>query len=331
MIEEFSLNSSSKVLLTHKIPEKGLELLKERFNVILLDPNEPIVQQLHQVLPEVDYLIPLLSVPIDEALLNKSSNLKAIANYAVGYNNIDIEVADKNSILVTNTPDVLTNATADLVWALILAVTRRIVEGDEICRRNAFSGWSPEFLLGSELSGKTLGIIGLGRIGKAVAKRGIGFDLKVQYFSRTEQKEFSESYNANFIPELHDLLRTSDIISLNVPYTPLTHHLIGETELKTMKRSAYLINTARGRIINEKELIQALRNKLIAGAGLDVFYDEPDIPHELSELSNVVMTPHIGSATVQTREAMAVMVAKNIIAIENGEIPPNLIPEMKKK
>ncbi len=325
------MTERAKVLLTHKIPEKVLELLKVMFEVLFLDTEKPLSQQLHQLLPTVDYLIPLLSVPIDKTLLNKSSKLKAIANYAVGYNNIDIEAASKHGIIVTNTPDVLTNATADLVWGLILAVTRRVVEGDRICRKNAFSGWLPEFLLGSELTGKTLGIVGMGRIGKAVAKRAIGFDLQVQYYSRTEQKDFSGSINAIFIPKLHDLLRTSDIVSLNVPYSPSTHHLISESELMLMKRSSYLINTARGRIIDEKALIHALREKHIAGAGLDVFYDEPLIPRELSELPNVVMTPHIGSATVQTREAMAVMVAENIIAIERGQTPPNLILEMKKK
>jgi glyoxylate reductase len=288
-------------------------------------------EQLHQFLPTVDYLIPLLSVSIDKDLLRKCPKLKAIANYAVGYNNIDIEEANKQGILVTNTPDVLTNATADLIWGLIIALTRRILEGDQICRQDSFKGWLPEFLLGSELSGKTLGIIGMGRIGKAVAKRAFGFEMKVQYFSRTEKKELAESHNITFMPKLSDLLQTSDIISINVPYNSSTHHLIGKPELKLMKQSSYLINTARGRIVDEKALISALEERDIAGAGLDVFYDEPRIPPDMRKLSNIVMTPHIGSATHQTREAMAVMVAKNILAIENKELPPNLIPEMKKK
>jgi glyoxylate reductase len=318
------------VLLTHKIPDKGLNLLKEKFDVLILDTEESIEHQLHHHLPTADYLIPLLSVPVDKALLKKCSKLRAIANYAVGYNNIDIEEANKQNILVTNTPDVLTNATADLVWGLILALTRRILEGDQICRQGDFTGWLPEFLLGSELSGKVLGIIGMGRIGKAVAKRALGFEMKVQYYSRTEKKEFVQAENISFVPELHSLLKNSDIISVNVPYTSSTHHMIGEQEFMLMKRSSYLINTARGRIVDEKALIHALEEKHIAGAALDVFYDEPEIPPELRKLSNLVMTPHIGSATHHTREAMAVMVAENIIAIENGEIPPNLIPEMKK-
>ena len=319
-----------RVLLTHKIPKKGLDLLKKRFELVYLDSDKSITAQLHKKLPTVEYLVPLLSISVNEELLSKSQKLKGIANYAVGYNNIDISAAIKYNIQVTNTPDVLTNATADLVWALILSITRRIVESDQMCRNNQFKGWLPELMLGTELTGKKLGIIGMGRIGQAVAKRALGFDMNVQYYGRSK-KSLVNLGNPKFIPDLSTLLKTSDIISLNIPYSENTHHLIDEAEFSMMKNSAFLINTARGRVVNERALIQALKTGQIAGAGLDVFYDEPHIPEELSELNNVVLTPHIGSATVQTREAMAVMVAENIIAIEDGKIPENLIPEMRKK
>ncbi|MFX0086764.1 MAG: 2-hydroxyacid dehydrogenase [Candidatus Hodarchaeota archaeon] len=317
-----------KVLCTHKIPEVGLKILSEYMEVMVLDGDSPIKSQLKAKLPLVDYLVPLLSVPITEDLINLSTSLKGIANYAVGYNNIDINAAKKKGILITHTPDVLTNATADIVWGLILAITRRIIEGDAICRRNEFTGWLPEYLLGFEVTGKTLGIIGAGRIGTAVGKRGIGFDMKIIYYSRTRKMDIEKEYGFIY-REMDELLKEADIISINVPYTSETHHLIAKRELELMKPSAYLINTARGKILDEFHLIKALKNGKIAGAGLDVFYNEPDISIELRNLSNVVLTPHIGSATTEARNAMAVMVAKNLIAIEQGIQPPNLIPEMR--
>ncbi|MHA1966814.1 MAG: 2-hydroxyacid dehydrogenase, partial [Candidatus Hodarchaeales archaeon] len=229
----------------------------------------------------------------------------------------------------TNTPDVLTNATADIVWGLILAVTRRIIEGDAICRKNAFPGWLPNFLVGFEVTGKTLGIIGAGRIGTAVGKRALGFDMKVIYHSRNRRGDIERKYGFIYKEDLDDLAKEADIISLNVPYTSETHHIITKRELNLMKPSSFLINTARGKNVDEKDLIEALKNHIIAGAGLDVFYNEPEISKELSALSNVVLTPHIGSATTTARNAMAILVAENILAIEKGEIPPNLIPEMK--
>jgi len=321
--------SNSRVLCTHKIPDVGMKILKKYLDVIILDENLPIEAQLVDTLPTVDYLIPLLSVPITEELINSATSLKGIANYAVGYNNIDINAALKKGILVTNTPDVLTNATADLVWGLILAVTRRIIEGDTVCRKNEYFGWLPEYLLGFEVTGKTLGIIGAGRIGTAVGKRAVGFDMKVIYHSRSRKMDIEKKYGFSYREQLDDLLKEADVISLNIPYNTETHHLISERELSLMKPTAYLINTARGKNIVESDLIDALKNKKLAGAGLDVFYNEPDISEELSKLSNVVLTPHIGSATTQARDAMAVMVAENILAIERGNQPPNLIPEMR--
>ena len=317
------------VLCTHKIPEPGLSVLKETMEVKILDEHLPIDSQLQKLLPTADFLVPLLSVNITESMMDLASSLKGIANYAVGYNNIDIDAAKKRNILVTNTPDVLTDATADLVWGLILSVTRRIVEGDEICRDNAFPGWLPEYQLGFEVTRKTLGIIGLGRIGTAVAKRAVGFEMKIIYHSRTRKKELEKQYNLVFKENLDELFQEADIISLNIPYTQETHHLVGKRELSLMKPSAYLINTARGRVINEQDLIHALQYNVIAGAGLDVFYDEPSIPQALRKLQNTVLTPHIGSATTHARNAMAIMVADNILAMQRGEQPPNLIPEMR--
>ncbi|MHA2246091.1 MAG: 2-hydroxyacid dehydrogenase [Candidatus Hodarchaeales archaeon] len=320
-----------RVLCTHKIPETGLNVLKKTMEVKILDENLPIDSQLQESLPTSDFLVPLLSVDITEELMDLAPSLRGISNYAVGYNNIDIAAAKKRGILVTNTPDVLTDSTADLVWGLILAVTRRIVEGDKVCRGDTFTGWLPEYLLGFEITGKTLGIIGLGRIGTAVAKRACGFDMKILYHSRTRKRDIETQYELIFKETLEEVLKEADIISINVPYTPETHHLISKQELSLMKSSAYLINTSRGRVINERDLIIALRKKVITGAGLDVFYDEPSIPQELRNLQNVVLTPHIGSATTQARNAMARMVAENILAIELGEQPPNIVPEMRQK
>ncbi len=320
-----------RVLLTHNIPKKGIDLLKEHFEVYILEPDNSIDVQLNKLLPSFDYLIPLLSVRISGDLLRKCPKLKGIANYAVGYNNIDIDAAIECDIPVSNTPDVLTNATADLTWGLILASMRRIVEGDQECRQTSFSGWAPEYMLGYEITGKTLGIIGMGRIGAAVAKRATGFDMKICYYSRSPSKYNSELLNMEQIIDFKNFLKSCDIISLHVPYTEETHHLIGENEFDLMKKDSFLINTSRGKVVDEVALINALKEGKIAGAGLDVYYNEPIIPKELRDLNNTVLTPHIGSATKFARELMAKMVAENIIAIENGFPPPNIIPEMKKE
>jgi len=239
-------------------------------------------------------------------------------------------------VYVTNTPGVLTDATADLTWGLILAVTRRIVEADRFVRSGEWyrtgTGWHPLMLLGFEVTGKTLGIIGMGRIGRAVAERARGFKMKVLYYSRRRlPPEEEERLNARYV-DLDTLLRESDIVSIHTPLTPETYRMIGERELKLMKNTAYLINTARGKVVDTDALVRALKEGWIAGAGLDVFEEEPLPPdHPLTKLDNVVLTPHIGSATVETRTRMALMVAENLIEFYKGNVPPNLVnPEVVK-
>ncbi|MFX0067336.1 MAG: 2-hydroxyacid dehydrogenase [Candidatus Hermodarchaeota archaeon] len=317
-----------KVVMTHKIPDAGLKKLEETFHVVILDETKPMREQLLKHIVDTEFLVPLLSLKIDAEILDKANQLKLIANYAVGYDNIDLEAARERKILVSNTPDVLTNATADLTWALMLAVSRRIPEADKLCRSNADWKWSPEFHLGTEITATTLGVVGMGRIGSAVAKRAIGFDMTVIYNSRSMNRAIEKQYEFCYMP-LNDLLQDADFVSLHVPYTSETHHLIGEEELELMKPSAFLINTARGKVVDEKALIKALQEGKIAGAGLDVYYDEPYIPKALKNLPNVVLTPHIGSATYRARDAMATIVADNILAVHAEESPPNLIPELQ--
>jgi len=251
--------------------------------------------------------------------------LKIIANYAVGFDNIDVDAATKRGIMVSNTPGVLTDTTADLAWALILATARRVVEGDKFLRHGKFKGWKPMLLLGTDVHHATLGIIGFGNIGKAVARRAIGFDMKVIYYSAHRAPlEVEEKLDVEY-RSLDDLLREADFISIHVPLTKETQHLIGERELKMMKKEAYLINTARGPIVDEKALAKALKEGWIRGAGLDVFEREPEVEPELLELDNVVLLPHLGSASYDTRAKMATMAAENVVSALNGEVPPNLV------
>ncbi|MFX1514136.1 MAG: 2-hydroxyacid dehydrogenase, partial [Promethearchaeota archaeon] len=276
-----------KIVMTHKLPDIGLNKLVD-FNVVILDDKKTVRDQLMEEIIDADYLVSLLSVPIDDEILCKATRLKLIAQYAVGYNNIDISYAKDRGILVSNTPGVLTNATADLTWALLLALSRRILEGDKICRSGVQWEWLPEFLLGTGLAGKTIGVIGLGRIGLAVAKRAIGFNLNIFYYSRSRKEHIEKEHGLKYV-ELQALLSEADFVTVHVPYTPQTHHLIGESELAIMKKSSFLINTSRGKVIDETALIKALETKTVAGAALDVFYDEPFIPPALQKLPNVVL------------------------------------------
>ena len=306
-------------------------MLKEHELEIYEGDTPPSREEIIEGVKGKDALICLLTDRIDGEIMDASPNLKIIANYAAGYDNIDIEEATRRGIVVTNTPGVLSETVADLTFALILAIARKVVKGDKFVREGKFKGWAPMLLLGSDIHGKTLGIIGAGRIGRAVARRARGFNMKILYYSRKRKEEFEEECNAKFV-DLHTLLREADFISLHVPLTSETYHMIGKKELDMMKKEAYIINTSRGKCIDEKELISALKEGKIAGAALDVFENEPYVPQELKELDNVVLAPHIGSASYETRSKMAVMVAKNVIEALNERLPPNCInPEAWKK
>lgn len=306
------------IYVTRALPKAGLDKLYDYFNVSINSEDRVLTKsELINNIFDKDALLCLLTDPIDKDVIAAGNRLKVISNYAVGYNNIDILEAAKRNIPVCITPGILTNATADLTFALILAITRRIVESDKFTRQGLFTGWGPNLFLGIDLAQKTLGIIGMGRIGQAVAKRAQGFEMNVIYHSRNERKSLSGTQSVS----LDELLKTSDIISLHTPLTPETHHLIGEKELGKMKKTAYLINTTRGSVIDEHALLIALKNHKIAGAGLDVYEQEPLITPGLIELENVVLLPHIGSATIETRTKMALLAAENAIAIMEGKKP----------
>ena len=298
------------VLVTRRLPSSVLDKLRAASAVDLYVGDEPIsADELRSRVANKDALVCLLTDRIDASLLDAAPKLKIIANVAVGYNNIDVAAARARRIAVTNTPDVLTDSVADFTWALILAITRRISEGERMLRRGAWRGWALDFMLGTELRGKQLGLVGLGRIGRAVAARAPAFGMRVAYTSRSTQWDGAESLS------LDRLLNTSDVVSLHVPLTPETRHLIDKRSLARMKRSAYLVNTARGPVVDEAALAWALGQHLIAGAALDVYENEPAVHPDLVQLENVLLVPHLASATSETRTAMADLAAENVIAV----------------
>uniref|UniRef100_A0A7V4TFI1 D-glycerate dehydrogenase n=1 Tax=Candidatus Caldatribacterium saccharofermentans TaxID=1454753 RepID=A0A7V4TFI1_9BACT len=321
------------VFITRRIPEEGIRIVASFCEVEVSDFDGVLPRKmLLEKVQGKDGILCLLTDTIDREVMEAAGpNLKVIANYAVGYNNIDVEEATRRGIMVTNTPGVLTETTADLAWALMMSVARRIVEADRFVRAGKFRGWEPMLFLGTDVYGATLGIVGFGRIGQAMARRALGFDMTVLYYDLQRVPEDVErQYRARFVP-LPELLQTSDFVSLHVPLTKDTYHLIGERELRMMKQEAYLINTARGPVVDEKALVRALREGWIRGAALDVFEREPEVEPELLELENVVLAPHIGSASYATRTKMAEMAAENLVKALQGEIPPNLVnPEVLK-
>ena len=319
-----------KVFVTRKLPEKALEMIRAECKMEI-NPHDRVLtkEELIDGVREKDGLLCLLTDEIDEEIINSGKKLKVIANYAVGYNNINVEAATKRKIPVTNTPGVLTDTTADMVWALIFAVTRRVVEADRFTREGKYKGWGPMMFLGGDVYGKTLGIIGLGRIGRAVAKRAIGFDMKLIYFDVIRADEKVEKELGIEFVSLNELLKNSDFVSIHVPLLPSTHHFISERELSIMKKTAYLINNSRGPVVDEEALVKALKDNKIAGAALDVFENEPELSPGLADLENVVLTPHISSASIETRTKMAVMAAENLLAGLRGSRPPNIVnPEV---
>jgi len=318
---------SFRVFVTRLIPEKGINLLKIFCQTVEINPYDRSLthdELLHHV-KDSDAILTMLSDEIDARLINETVKLKVIANYAVGYDNIDIKTATERGIFVTNTPGVLTDSTADMAWALLFSITRRVVEGDKYTRAGKFVGWEPMLLLGGDLVGKTLGIVGAGRVGTAMAMRSMGWLMKVLYTSRSSRNTVLEESLCARRVSLDTLLRESDFVSIHVPLTGETRHMIGAKELSLMKKTAYLINTARGAVIDEEALVNALKNKQIAGAGLDVYEEEPKLKPGMKELDNVVLAPHLGSATIETRTRMAVIAAENIISVLKGERPKNCV------
>lgn len=311
--------SKAKVFITRNVPLIPIDLLKEHFEVIINPEDRTLTkEELIENIKDCDGVITQLSNVIDGEVLENCKNLKVISNFAVGYNNIDVEEAKKRGIVVTNTPDVLSSTTAELAWALLFSVSRRVVEGDRYIRNSKWKTFNPNLLLGQDVTNKTLGIIGLGRIGKEFAKKSQGFNMKILYNKRNRDLEFEKEFGATFV-EKSTLLKEADFISLHMPLTEETRGMIGHEEFKLMKKTAIIINTARGQVINEKALVDALKNKEIWGAGLDVYEDEPNVSKELLELDNVVMTPHVGSASKETRTEMANLVVDNVIRVLTGE------------
>ncbi|WP_018921980.1 2-hydroxyacid dehydrogenase [Salsuginibacillus kocurii] len=315
------------IYITRKIPDEALQILEEECNVKMWDkedqpvPREVLVKETR----EVDGLFCLLTEAIDKEIIENASHLKVVSNMAVGYDNIDVETASQKNIMVTNTPGVLTETTADLTFALLMSTARRLIESSNYLRAGKWSTWSPMQLTGQDIHGAKLGIIGLGRIGQALAKRAKGFDMEVYYYNRSRKPKIEEELGLQYA-SLEELLSDSDFISILTPYTAETHHLIGEKELQLMKSSACLINTSRGGIVNEDALYSALKQKKIWAAGLDVFDEEPvSLNHPLLELSNVVTLPHIGSASIATRKKMAAVAAEDLLLGLKGETPKHLV------
>lgn len=304
-----------RVLVTRRIPRAGLERLEPDCDYrVLAETGVPAQADVVRAAAGVDGIISLLTERIDAAVMDAAPGLKVVANYAVGFDNIDLDEAARRGVVVTNTPGVLTETTADFAWALILAAARRVIEGDDEVRAGRWRTWEPEGLLGVDIHGAVLGVVGFGRIGQAVARRGEGFGMRVI---------FHDPGRPGSIP-LEELLRTADIISLHVPLTPSTRHLIDAPRLKLCKPTAVLVNTSRGGVIDQDALAEALVSGTIFAAGLDVFETEPLPPtHPLARLKNVVLAPHIASASRATRDRMAVMAAENLLAVLRGETPPN--------
>jgi len=316
-----------KVYVTREMPERGLRIIKEKFDAKVWPEYAPPPKKvIIEKAAKVDALATLLSDKIDAEVFDAAPNLKIVAQMAVGFDNIDIPEATKRGIYVTNTPGVLTETTADFAWALLMAAARRVAEGDRYVRSGQWKvGWHPMMLQGRDIYGATLGIVGLGRIGCAIALRAKGFNMKVLYHDVIRRPDFEKEYGIEYV-DVDYLFKNADFITINVPLMKETFHLVNEQKLKTMKKTAYIINNARGPVVDEKALYKALKEGWIAGAGLDVFEQEPiSMDNPLLKLDNVVVAPHISSASYETRAKMAEMVADNLVAFFEGKTPPNLV------
>lgn len=316
-----------KLYVTRELPERGLRIIKERFEAevwpeYVPPPKKVIVEKA----AKVEALVTLLSDKIDAEVFDAAPRLKIVSQIAVGFDNIDLNEATKRGIYVTNTPGVLTETTADFAWALLMSVARRVAEADRYVRTGKWKvSWHPAMLQGRDIYGATLGIVGLGRIGSSIAKRAKGFDMKVLYHDVIRRQDLEKELGIEYT-EVDDLLKRADFVTLNVPLLKETYHLMDEKKLKLMKKTAILINNARGPVVDEKALYKALKEGWIAGAGLDVFEQEPTpTSNPLVTLDNVVVAPHISSASYETRSRMAEMVAENLVAFFDGKVPPNLV------
>lgn len=311
-----------KVLLTRQLPEVAIEKLEAHVDLEIFPYDRAMTpEELKEAVVDKEGLLCLLTDTISPELMDAAPKLKVVSNYAVGYNNIDISAATDRNIIVTNTPDVLTETTADMTFGLMLMAARRVLEAGDLLRSGNWKGWSPMQFMGTDIHGSTLGIIGMGRIGKALTKRARGFDMEVIYWNRTRLKVREEKQLGLRYVKFNEVLLQSDFISLNVAYNEDTHHLIDEGALQKMKQSAFFINTSRGGTVDEEALIDALENNKIAGAGLDVFENEPNINPRFLELKNTVILPHIASASVATREKMAMVAVDNLLAVLAGKKP----------
>lgn len=314
-----------KVFITANLPGNALEILKRDFYVeVFSEECAPNREELMEGAKDANALIAMLSDRVDRTLIDSCPNLRIVSNCAVGTENIDISYATKKGIFVTNTPGILTETTADLAWALVLSVSRRVIEGDSFVKEGRFIGWRPSLLMGLDVYGKTMGIYGMGRIGAAVGRRARGFDMDVIYHNRNRNRETEEEIKAIYV-DFPNLLRKSDFLIITAPLNEDTKGRFGTQEFRQMKRTSVIVNVGRGQIIKEKELALALKEGIIWGAGLDVYEREPIVEEELLGLKNVVLLPHLGSASQETREKMAAMAVENVIMALNGRTPRNLV------
>jgi len=319
------------VAVTNVFPQIALDKLSSTCDLkINQSGNSLTKEELLQKFSESDAIISYLTDKIDQDIIDRGTKLKIIANYGAGFNNIDVNYASKMDIWVTNTPSVLHETTADLTWAMILGAARRIVPADRYTRQGEFKGWGAEVFLGGDVYGKTLGIIGLGEIGSAVARRAIGFNMRTLYHQRNRLSEREENQLDVEYVTFDKILRDSDFLTLHVPLTEETEYMISNDEIALMKKTAYLIHTARGKVIDDYALVAALKEGRIAGAALDVYEDEPEITEGMTELSNLMMLPHIGSASFETRDKMALLVADNVVDALEGKTPRSLVPGYSK-
>ena len=311
---------ADKVLVAREIPEAGLRVL-EPFDTTVLHERPPERDELLEAVRGVSGVLSTATETMDGEVMDAAGeDLRVIANMAVGYDNVDVEAADERDIIVTNTPGVLDETTADVAFMLLLAAARRLGEGERLLRAGGWEWWGPKQLMGRDVWGKRLGIVGFGRIGQAVARRARGFGMEILYHNRSRKAEVEREIEARYM-HLDDLLEAADFVSIHTPLTPETTHLIGAAELDNMKPEAVLVNTSRGPVVDEAALADALAEGRIFAAGLDVYENEPEVHPRLLELDNVVLAPHIGSASVETRDRMAVLAAENLAAVLRGESP----------